>query len=154
MTALLDELQAWPGARWLQASGTAWMLVNASHLLGIVLLLGSILPLDLRLLAGRERLPLSAPTRAAIRTAALGLVLAIATGLWMFSAQPREYLGNAAFAWKLALVAVALANVAAQHRLLGRTRIGLPPIGVRALAALSSLLWLATLLAGRWIGFL
>ncbi len=86
MTALLHALQAWPDARWLQASGTAWMLVNASHLLGIALLLGSILPLDLRLLAGRERLPLSAPTRAAIRTAALGLVLAIATGLWMFSA--------------------------------------------------------------------
>jgi len=49
---------------------------------------------------------------------------------------------------------VALANVAAQHRLLGRARTGQPHIGVRALAALSSLLWLATLLAGRWIGFL
>ena len=46
----LDWLAAWPGAVWLQNSGTAYLFVNAAHILGIGLLLGAILPLDLHLL--------------------------------------------------------------------------------------------------------
>lgn len=157
--AVADWLQAWPGARWLQGSGTAWLFVNAAHLLGIALLLGSMLPLDLRLATARAPAQLAVLAPAAIRVAALGLALAIATGLWLFSVQPQAYLGNAAFRWKLLLLGLALANVAAQHRLLRNARgwnaLPVPvPAGVRALAAVSALLWLATLVAGRWIGFL
>ncbi|NZA27145.1 DUF2214 domain-containing protein [Luteimonas sp. SJ-92] len=157
VAALLGWLEAWPGARWLQDSGTAYLFVNAAHLLGIALLLGSILPLDLRLVfaGANERLAILA--RSAVRVAATGLALAIATGAWLFSVQPLAYLGNAAFRWKLVLLALALANIAAQHRLLRRRpwprNPGDVPAGMRMLAGLSALLWTATLVAGRWIGF-
>jgi hypothetical protein len=50
---LLDWLAAWPGAVLLQQPGIAYLFVNAAHILGIGLLLGSILPFDLHLI-GRK----------------------------------------------------------------------------------------------------
>ncbi|CAN7385360.1 DUF6644 family protein [Bosea sp. LjRoot237] len=155
MSVLVDWLGSWPGAVLLQRSGTAYLLVNAAHILGIGLLLGSILPLDLRLMGilRASALPLIGPVL--IRTAACGLALALATGFWLFTVKPGEYLGNSAFLAKLGLLALALANIMLQHR-------GLKPVltggeiglRVRLLAALSAALWLCVLIAGRWIGFL
>lgn len=151
-----DWIGNWPGALWLQQSGTAYLFVNAAHILGLGLLLGAILPLDLRLVLGRlQALSVLAPV--AIRTAALGLVLALLTGAWLFSVSPANYLDNPAFRWKLLLLSLALVNVVVQHR--QWRSLGLPdatdalPVGVRVLAGTSALLWIATLVAGRWIGF-
>ncbi|MGX1789037.1 DUF2214 domain-containing protein [Bosea sp. NPDC055332] len=155
MATLVDWLGSWPGAVLLQRSGTAYLFVNAGHILGIGLLLGAILPLDLRL-AGVLRasmLPLIGPIL--IWTAAFGLGLALATGFWLFTVKPGEYLGNTAFLIKLGLLALALGNIALQHH-------GLKPVlaggeigpRVRLLATLSASLWLCVLVAGRWIGFL
>ena len=46
---MLDAIAALPIASLLRGSGTAYLLVNATHILGLALLIGSILPLDLRL---------------------------------------------------------------------------------------------------------
>ena len=154
MATVIDWLGNWPGALLLQRSGTAYLLVNAAHILGIGLLLGAILPLDLRL-AGVLRasaLPLIAPIL--IRTAAFGLALALTTGLWLFTVKPGEYLGNTAFLSKLGLLVLALGNIALQHHgfkpaLAG----GVIGLRVRVLAMVSALLWLCVLIAGRWIGF-
>ena len=163
MTSVLDLIAAWPGARWLQDSGTAYLFVNAAHILGLALLLGSIVTLDVQLIV-RSSLPdssrvssLPALARVLSRTATWGLALAALTGLWLFSVRPLDYWGNAAFLCKLGLLAMALVNVAWQHRgadwakLLNGQGVA---TGVRVRAALSLLLWCAVLLAGRWIGFL
>lgn len=154
--ALLALLEQWPGARWLQQSGTAYLLVNASHIFGIALLIGSIVPLDVLLLRRRvDVLRFVAPL--AIRSAASGLVLALITGAWLFTVQPQEYFDNAAFRIKLFLLAVALLNVLVQHRFLRRAGAWQfareIPGAVRACALASMALWVGTLLAGRWIGF-
>lgn len=153
---VVDWIGSWPGARWLQQSATAYLFVNAAHILGLGLLLGAMLPLDLRLVLGRQAaLPVLAP--AAVRTAAAGLVLALLTGAWLFSVSPGDYLENTAFRWKLLLLSLALVNVAVQHR--QWRALGLPgathalPVRVRVLAGMSGLLWISTLVAGRWIGF-
>ena len=154
---LVDWIRAWPGAVLLNRSGTAYLFVNAAHILSIGLLIGGILPLDLRLAGLLRGAPLAAIGPFLSRSAAVGLGLAILTGLWLFSVKPREYLANEAFLWKMALLAVALANVAVQHRnhhfrlaLEG----GAVHASVRIVAACSALLWLSVLVAGRWIGFL
>lgn len=147
----------WPGAVLLQRSGTAYLLVNAAHILGVGLILGAILPLDLRLVGFFRTVPLAVLGPFLSRAAAVGVALAMLTGLWLFSVRPSEYLGNAAFLWKLAILALALGNLALQHRS-RHFRIALEggPVhaDVRALALASALFWLAALLAGRWIGFL
>ncbi len=154
---MLDLIAAWPGALWLQSSGTAYMLVNAVHIVGIALLVGSIIPLDVLLarnVAGGE---LKLLARILPRFARCGLALAVLTGLWLFSVRPSDYVGNPAFLFKLAMLALAMANIVWQHVSVdwaqvmqghGTTR------AVRLRAIASIVLWLSALLAGRWIGFL
>jgi hypothetical protein len=154
---LLQAIGEWPGATWLQRSGTAYLFVNAAHILGIGLLLGAILPLDLRMLGFARHVPLPVIGPFLSRSASIGLAVAVVTGAWLFSVQPDEYAANAAFLWKLPLIGIALVNVGLQHRSDAyRAAIAGGPVVRRARlhAAASMLLWLSVLLAGRWIGFL
>lgn len=156
IATFLQWLGAWPGAVWLQESWIAWLFVNAAHILGIGLLLGAILPLDLRLLGLMRGVPLALIAPILERTALIGATLAIAAGLWLFTAKPLEYIDNGAFLAKLVLLALAFANVGLQH--IGndfRTALAGGPVSakVRISAALSALLWLSVLVAGRSIGF-
>ena len=154
---LVDWIGAWPGAVLLQRSGTIYLFVNAAHIASVGLLIGGILPLDLRLAGLIRGVPLAVIAPFLSRSAAIGLGLAIITGLWLFSVKPREYLENSAFLWKMALLALALANVAVQHRN-QHFRLALDGgeihLTVRLVAACSAILWLAVLVAGRWVGFL
>jgi hypothetical protein len=150
---VLDALGSWPGATWLQQSATAYLFVNAAHILGIGLLLGSIVPLDFRLLGALRRFPVEVLGPFLVRCAATGLALAAATGLWLFSVKPAEYFANPAFRWKLVLLALAVANVAFQHWRV-HARAWRLTTAMRISAALSLCLWLSVLVAGRWIGFL
>lgn len=154
---MLSAIGAWPGAAWLRGSGTAYLFVNATHILGIALLLGAILPLDLRLMGCFRAVPLAVLGPFLTRSAAVGLALALPTGLWLFSVRPVEYVANTAFLIKMGLLALAIANVglvyatgAFQRAIAG----GPVSMGLRVSAALSLVLWPAVLLAGRWIGFL
>jgi len=156
MAALLETVGHWPGALWLQRSGTAYLLVNAAHILGIGLLVGAILPLDLRLLGLIRGAPLAALAPFLTRAAGCGLALAVLTGAWLFTVKPLEYAANPAFLWKLGLLALALVNIALQHRgvaLAAALATERPAARVRASALASFTLWLAVLVAGRWIGF-
>jgi hypothetical protein len=153
----LHALADWPLARWLRQSGTAYIYFNAGHVLAIGVLLGSILLLDARLLGAFGRYPIEALGPPLATTAVIGAAAAIVTGFAIFTVRPDAYLGNPAFTVKLALLALALANALAL-RLTAAWRNALdfgevtPP--VRVAAALSLILWPATLLAGRWIAFL
>lgn len=156
MTGVLQAIASWPGAVFLQEHWIAYLIVNAAHVLGIGLLLGAVLPLDLLLLRsthGRD-LPVLGPFL--VRAAAAGAALAVTTGLWLFSVKPVEYAENPAFLFKAALLVLAICNIALQHhgeRFDAALRSGQPPVRVRALAAVSAILWLSVLVAGRWIGF-
>lgn len=148
-------LGAWPVAGFLRRSSSAYMLVNAAHVLGLGVVLGAILPLDLRLLGLFRSVPLAVIGPFLTRAAAIGLALAVATGVPLFSVRPAEYLANPAFRWKLLLLALALANVALQHGAGIRAAFAAGRASGRArlLAGVSAALWLGVLVAGRAIGF-
>lgn len=135
----------------------AYALVNAGHILGIALILGAILPLDLRLLGFLNGPSLAVLAPFLSRVAAVGVGLAILTGLMLVSVRPAEYLANPAFRIKILLIGVALANVMLIHA--GKGWRGLPhgrsaTSGLRLGAAVSALLWLGAMVAGRLIGFM
>jgi hypothetical protein len=148
-------VEGWPVAGFLRGSATAYLLVNAAHILGLGLLLGAILPLDLRLAGLFRRAPLAVLGPFLVRVAAAGLALAAATGLLLFSVRPAEYLANPAFLAKLGLLALALATVALQHAAGVRAAFAAGRAGpaTRLRAGLSAALWLGVLVAGRSIGF-
>lgn len=156
MTGFLQAISSWPGAVFLQEHWVAYLVVNAAHILGIALLLGAILPLDLLLLRsshGRD-LPILGPFL--VRVAATGATLAVTTGLWLFSVKPQEYAENPAFLFKAALLVLAVCNIAIQYRgehFEAALRSGQVSVRVRTLAATSAILWICVLVAGRWIGF-
>ena len=154
---LAEWIGAWPGAVLLHRSGVAYLLVNAAHILGVGLILGAILPLDMRLLGFFRSVPLAVIGPFLVRVAATGLGLAILTGLWLFSVKPVEYLGNPAFLWKIAFLLLALTNVVLQHRsrhYQNALASGAVRPGDRVMAGCSEALWLTVLVAGRWIGFI
>lgn len=150
-------IASWPGAVLLQESGTAYLFVNAAHIVGIALLIGAILPLDLRLIGFFRTVPVAVIGPFLSRAATVGVIWAVLTGLWLFSVKPAEYLANAAFLTKMALLTLAIGNVAIQHQG-GHFRLALAgekiPPRVRIFAAVSASTWLSVLVAGRWIGFL
>lgn len=156
--AWLEWLAGLPPAVLLQRSGTAYLLVNAAHILSIGVLIGSVVSLDLRLLGVGRQLPLTFAGPFLSRMAAAGLALAILTGGWLFSTQPDTYIDNPAFLTKMALVAAGVLNAlwlkarTAWHRALVPD--AAVAVTVRMQALISLLIWLAAVVAGRWIGFL
>ena len=46
----------------------------------------------------------------------MGVTLAVMTGLWLFSVNPVAYADNPAFLCKVALLLLAICNIALQHR--------------------------------------
>jgi hypothetical protein len=153
----IEPLSATPVARLLIRSSTAYLLVNAAHILSLGTLFGAMLALDLRLLGFAKPIPLPAVAPYLSRLAGTGLVLTVITGLCLFSVRPMEYATNPAFLWKLGLIALGLANLIAVHRssgwkaMLQGDRL---TVGLRISALASVTIWIGAVVAGRWIGFL
>ncbi|OWV64627.1 hypothetical protein ATY76_20085 [Rhizobium sp. R339] len=153
----LEWLQATALAVALRRSATLYMFVNAAHILAIGLLVGAILPLDLRLAGFFRKVPVEIIAPFLSRAAGIGLAAAILTGFCLFSVRAVESAGNPAFLAKLGLIGLGLLNLLTVH--LGRgwktaISIGIVRPGLRLSAALSAAIWIAAVVAGRWIGFL
>lgn len=146
--ALLAET---PLADWMRVSRWGYAGVNTLHVLGIALLVGAILPLDLRLLGHRRDLPLGGVVRLLQPLAIAGLVLALASGGLLFLAGPVDYLAMPLFLVKLSLIALAVANALWLNLGPGLARAS--PGQLRLAASLSLLLWPAVLVCGRLLAF-
>lgn len=158
MEGALAAIGASAPAAFLRASYWAYPIVNAAHIVGIALLVGTIVVLDARVLGLRRAVPLGDAARLLLPFTLGGLVLAVVAGLALFSVKPLDYAANPAFLVKLALIGLALVNAAAL-RLRPAWRSACewatpPDLGLKLAAALSILLWLSVVLAGRMIAFI
>lgn len=156
LSRLFAAIQEWPGADVLRDSRYAYPIANAFHILGFILLIGGILPVDIRLLGGFRPLTMPALSRVLEPMAAIGLGLALLSGLLIFTVKPAVYAANPAFLAKMVLVALGTLN-ALSLRFGGAWRVamagGVVAGHLKARAALSILIWLAALTAGRFIAF-
>lgn len=135
-------------------SPLAYPIANTLHLLGLVMLVGGIGIVDLRLAGAFRALPPEPLSRALTPVALAGLALMLPTGAVMFAADAGSLAGSAVFRWKLALIAVALANAITFRLLWSRRLAGWdadPPVAGRLMAAASILLWLKVGALGRMI---
>jgi len=136
----------------LRGSYLAYPLVNALHILGIGLLFGAIVALDLRLIGWRRAA--GSPDAVAsllLPVAITGLLVAIPAGLLLFATDARAYAASPLFQAKMLVVALAIAN-ALWLRASERRR---PSTDRRAAiaAAASILLWLGAIVLGRLVGY-
>lgn len=121
-------------------------------MLGIALLVGAIVVLDLRLLGAWRRVPVAMLGPPAVAVASAGLGIALVTGPLLLIVQASEYVANPFLYIKFGAILLGIANVAAL-RLADDWR-DENPGRWRAVAGLVSLLaWLTALTAGRMIAY-
>lgn len=146
-TAAIEQLDA---VRALKGSFFVYPVISALHILGMGILLTGVLLMDLRLLGMFRSLP-DQPFIALIRRVTLvGFALAVLTGLTLFTVRAGDYAAMPLFWFKLGLIVVAGVNLAA---FIALDRRGTSQGMLRLSGALSLLLWLGVLLAGRFLGF-
>lgn len=147
----LGALENLPAIVALRESTLAYPIVNALHIIGVALLFGAIVPLDLRL-AGwrRDAAAVDGLSRLLLPIAIFGFLLAATAGLLLFAADARAYAASPLFRAKMVLIATALANALALRRVdwrQARSR------RVALAAAASLFLWLSVIVLGRMIGY-
>jgi hypothetical protein len=143
----------------LRNSVWTYPLVNAAHLLGVALVVGSIVPLDLRLLGAWRSVPLAPLAGVLTRIAGTGLVLAIIFGMLLFITRASEYITSNVFISKMVVVAVGTANALAL-RMTWPAQIAemtsadrKTPARLQIAAGVSLATWLTALTLGRLIGY-
>jgi hypothetical protein len=156
---ILESIEGSALANWMRYTNSAMPVVEATHVLAAVLLFGTVLIVDLRLLGfldssraftrvGRETLPLTW----------IAFCVSIVTGSLMFTTGAQTYFVNNAFQLKaLALLGAGL-NMALFQLLTARGVTAWDqnkpvPCAARMAGLVSLLLWAAVVLLGRWIGF-
>jgi hypothetical protein len=130
-------------------------VIEAFHLLGLGLIAGAILMVDLRLLgAGLVKQPV-AQLAAAVEPWLLGsLVLMITTGSLLFLSEATKAYYSFPFWVKMASLVLALLFTFTVRRRVTRADLGADrPLLGRTVALVSLTLWFGVAWGGRWIGF-
>jgi hypothetical protein len=153
MEAFLAALEATTPAQYLRVSRWGYAAVSGTHILGIALLIGAILPLNLRLLGLWPSIPRANLLRVLLPIAAAGLVLAVLTGSLLFSVRAQEYAALGLLQIKFILVAVGVLSALMIHAAYGLTLEGASQSRLRFHALLSLGSWLGALACGRLIAF-
>ena len=93
----------------------AYPALEVVHILGISLLLGNLVLLELRVFGKGASLPVRDLAKLGLSLVAVGFCMAAASGLLMFASQAAELLTNRAFTLKMLLLTVAACNAAWFH---------------------------------------
>jgi hypothetical protein len=141
---------AFAGIPAIASSPWAYPVLEIIHIVGIALLVGNLVLLEMRVWGRGADLPVQALAGLALPISVIGFCLIALSGLLMFAAAPGDMLANRLFVIKMGLVMLAGLNAAAFHarhslRLLDTTA------RVQTLGSLG--LWLAVIICGRWIAY-
>jgi hypothetical protein len=128
----------------------AYPALEVLHIVGVALLLGNLLALELRVWGVVAELPLLPLARLSLSLSLAGFGLLVISGVLMFAAAPGELLANRSFLWKMGLLQLAGLNAAWFHARGGLARLDRL---ARAQTALSLGLWLSIIMLGRWIAY-
>ena len=130
-------------------------VIATIHLMGLAVIGGAVLIVDLRLLGfGLRRQPVAALWADAQRWLVGGLIVMLATGLLLFMCFATKYYYLAFFWVKMAaLVLVVVFTYSIRRRVVMADESRMSPERNRAVALVSLSLWTTVALGGRYIGF-
>ena len=133
-----------------------WPASEALHFIGLWLILGIILIVNLRLLGFMPKVPYSAVHRL-LPWAALGLLINVVTGMIFVTATPDQYGENISFLWKIIFLMVAGLDLlyitvfeGPWHVEAGQS----PPLRVKIAGATAIISWVGVMYFGRMLPFL
>ena len=142
---------------WIQQTYWLWPVLEIIHFVGLVLLLGGLIIIDLRLAGHIRRFSLTA-THSLVPVVLIGFGLNLATGVLFFYGDPLRYAVNIGFQIKMLLVMLAGLNTVI-YTLKVKPLTGLwqeeedHPLLAKVVAYTSLSLWIGVLLCGRLIPY-
>lgn len=153
--------QAWPE---LAAMGTAlivdhpwvWPICEILHFVGLCLLFGTALIVNLRMSGFIKGVAFSDMNRL-LPWAVTGLVINLVTGMLFFLASPDQYTQNSAFGWKIWLIVVAGATLL--YPIMSEDIRALKPeaeapLAAKCIAVGSICLWVVVIFLGRFLPYI
>jgi hypothetical protein len=147
-----EWLERTPVAQTIRHSASLIALLESIHLIGLTLLLGTILMVDLSLLGlGIGRSPASRIARELRGWTAAGLAIMLVSGPVLLSSEAIRCYKTPAFWIKMALLAIAVIFHFTVHANVVFEEPPAPPYGARWTACLSLGLWTSVALAGKAI---
>ena len=135
----------------IQLSAWAYPMLEIVHIIGVALLVGNLVLLELRVFGKGPTLPVVDLARLGLTLVAIGFTLAAMSGSLMFATQPNELLANRAFTLKMLMLTLAAIVAVVFH---SRDSLRKLDFTAKALMVTSSLIWVGVITCGRWIAYL
>ena len=139
----------------IRSSSWLFPVIEAFHLLGLAVIGGAVLVVDLRLFGfGLRRQPVAQLARDAQPWLIASLMVMVATGVLMFTSEAIKCYYHPAFWVKMTSLFLAITftfTVRRKVALADETRMG--PLWSKLVALVSITLWSGVGIGGRWIGF-
>ena len=151
-----------PFFEWCEASfvgntirDSLWLfpVIEAVHLLGLCLLGGAVLILDLRMVGFGLRHPIADVARGTRPWLIGAVTVMLLTGTALFLSESIKCYYNTSFWVKITTLPVALLFAFTWHRRVAMAAGIEPTLRTRSAAVISLALWFTVAAAGRWIGF-
>lgn len=155
--AFLQWLEATSLAEYVRVSAFGYPAAIALHSIGLAVMVGPILMLDLRLLGRFNGIPYESLSRI-LGVAWIGFLINFLSGAALFATQAVDYMTNVPFLIKIALVLTGAITAAQQQTVMARqastwNASGVPG-SVRAVAIASIIFWVGAIITGRLIAYL
>lgn len=159
---ILADFMAWLEQRSFAVAiaKSIWLfpIIETVHVLGLSVVVGSVLMMDLRLLGlGSRQRTVSEVLSSALPWTWSAFLVTLTAGSLLFSSKATTYYANLPFRIKLGCLALAATNMLVFHFGVGRDMSrwdrSTPPVAARVAGAISLVLWVMIVASGRWIGF-
>ncbi|MBK1438713.1 hypothetical protein JHJ32_01810 [Parapedobacter sp. ISTM3] len=152
-----EWLESTPLASGIRQSLWAYPVLEITHIVGIIMLVGGAFLIDLHLLGFSRNLPFPALSRYLLAWSAKGLLLIIPSGILLFMTNAASLASDPTFRLKLALLGIAGLNAWVFHKLISR-RIESTiqpnlPSAAKISAFFSVIVWLAIIACGRLLAY-
>lgn len=143
---------------WIAESIRGYPVVLSCHAVGMAVVAGTVVMLNLRLLGFARNVPVALFDKMSAITWA-GLVLNVLTGLALFSGDPVRFFYHPVFRIKFSLIVVGTVTTGLMLRVIRATTLSASgtleaSAGMKLAAASSLALWLCAIIAGRLIAYI
>lgn len=136
-----------------------WAVTEGTHVLTLMLFVGTILFVDLRMLGvAFRKVPFSTLSEKVLPLTVTGFALMIFTGALLFFAKPMDYYHSLMFRVKMVFLLIAALNIFWFHYKLQKSQAewdvsASPPRSVKISAVISLVSWIIVTMTGRFIAF-
>ena len=155
----LEWLESTPWSIALLESFYVWPLLESTHVVSLMLFVGTTAMMDLRLLGVTfGSVPVTEFTQRLLPWTRVGFAIMLVTGVLLFYSSPVRYYHNLFFRLKVIVLIIAGLNVWFFHSRTHKT-VGewagrfTPPRGARMAAAVSLIAWATVVVAGRLVAY-